>query len=92
MLPGVVYGIDDDKNVLKVMVSVDKTSVQNELRTNGKSFENTIYELSVKGEDTADPLKFVVVPRDTQFCARKFTYYCFESNQILFLIISLLQT
>lgn len=72
VLPGVVYGVDSDRNILKILVKIDKEAVKTELRTNGKSFENTIYELSVEGENkSAPPLKFNVVPRNTQFCACK---------------------
>lgn len=70
-LPGVIYGVDDDKNVLKVMVTVDTKEVKKQIRTLGRSFENTIHEIAVPIEGKPEPLKFQVVPRTTQFCARK---------------------
>lgn len=74
-LPGVIYGVDDDKNVLKVMVTVDTKEVKKQIRTLGRSFENTIHEISVPIEGKPEPLKFQVVPRTTQFCARKFSVF-----------------
>eukprot|EP01033_Poteriospumella_lacustris_P016895 gene16896-12092_t len=68
-LPGVIYGVDDDKNVLKVMVTVDTKEVKKQIRTLGRSFENTIHEIAVPIEGKPEPLKFQVVPRTTQFCA-----------------------
>ncbi len=75
-MPGVIYGVDDDKNVLKVMVTVDTKEVKKQIRTLGRSFENTIHEIAVPIEGKPEPLKFQVVPRTTQFCARKFPAGC----------------
>lgn len=65
-MPGVVYGVDDDRNVLKRMITVEKNLLMKELRDKGRSFENTIYEIVV--EDTTGKSSYVVVPRQTAFC------------------------
>ncbi len=64
-IPGVVYGQDDDKNVVKTLVGVDQKMLAKELREKGTTFENTLYELVVDGEH--GPMKVLVTPRQTQF-------------------------
>ena len=44
-IPGVLYGLDDDRNVLKRMVTVDLKTIAAELRERKSSMENTIYRL-----------------------------------------------
>jgi hypothetical protein len=56
-VPGVVYGVDNDGNVSKQLVTVHELDIERELRRVGMSFENTIYELVVKRELTEDELK-----------------------------------
>ncbi|RYG63531.1 hypothetical protein EON64_15765 [archaeon] len=65
-VPGVVYGQDDDGNVLKRMVTVDKLALTRELGKQGKSFENTLYELEVQEEGQGT--RYLVVPRQVQLC------------------------
>lgn len=62
-LPGVLYGVDEDKNVVKVNLTVDMKSVTRELRNLGESIENTIYELSLTDEITGEVSKHTVLPR-----------------------------
>jgi ribosomal protein L25 (general stress protein Ctc) len=68
-IPGVIYGVDDDRNVLKHMVTVDKKLLAKELRERGRSFENTLYEIVLETE--TGNTSYVVVPRQTQFCPCK---------------------
>ncbi len=63
LIPGVVYGKDDDGNVLKVMVSVPIKDLVKELRKQGKSFENTIYRVVV--QPTGE--QYITTPRQIQF-------------------------
>lgn len=71
-LPGVVYGVDDDRNVLKLMVTVDLPVIEKELRRLGQKFENTIYEMTIQDEQQSELQKHLVVPRQTQLCGCKF--------------------
>ena len=48
LIPGVLYGNDADNNVLKTMITIPQNDLNRELRLHGKSFENTVYELTVK--------------------------------------------
>jgi len=72
-VPGVIYGLDEDQNVVKIMVTMDEKSILGEMRSKGKSFESTIYELHVKegGEEagaavTGRTQKHIVTPRQLQ--------------------------
>ncbi len=67
IVPGVVYGLDDDRNVLKRMVAVDQKLLLKELRVRGASFENTIYEVVIKSETGS--VSYIATPRQTQLCA-----------------------
>lgn len=69
-MPSVLYGVDDDKNILKVLCAIETKTVTDELRKNGKAFENTIYNLTIEGEGL-ESMSFEVIARSTQFCARK---------------------
>jgi hypothetical protein len=51
------------------MITVDKKELGRELIKRGKSFENTVYELNIKGETGSS--KYLVTPRQAQFNARK---------------------
>lgn len=62
-LPGVLYGVDEDKNVVKVNLTVDMKSVMRELRALGDSIENTIYELKLTDEKTGEVSSHAVLPR-----------------------------
>lgn len=46
-VPGVLYGVDEQKKVLKTSVIIDQKVLLKELRDKGKSFENTLYELAL---------------------------------------------
>lgn len=59
-VPGVIYGVDEDQNVLKIMICVDSKLIMTEMRDKGKSLESTIYELHVDGQ------KHLVTPRQLQ--------------------------
>lgn len=87
MVPGVLYGVDDDRNVLKSMVSVDKKTLVRELQERGKSFENTVYEVSISGEN-GTVSKHLVTPRQTQFCSCKFICYSYSYVEFLFLFFA----
>eukprot|EP01039_Chlorochromonas_danica_P001304 gene1303-1423_t len=65
-IPGVLYGVDDDRNVLKRMVTIDKKKLLKELNQKGSSFENTLYNLVLESE--AGSSSHLVVPRQAQFC------------------------
>lgn len=71
LIPGVLYGVDDDRNVLKLMITMDAQVLEKELKLRGKSFENTVYEINVKSDSNAQATKYFVTPRQTQFCASK---------------------
>ena len=61
-LPGVLYGVDEDKNVVKVNLTVDTKSVARELRALGDGIQNTVYELRLK--DTEGNIQtHAVLPR-----------------------------
>jgi large subunit ribosomal protein L25 len=62
-LPGVLYGVDEDKNVVKMNLTVDTKAVNRELRALGDSIENTIYELNVVDESTGETTTHAVLPR-----------------------------
>jgi len=66
LVPGVIYGVDEDQNVVKIMVTVDEKSVLTEMRVKGKSLESTIYELHVKSGDSGVAQKHLVTPRQLQ--------------------------
>jgi hypothetical protein len=68
LVPGVVYGVDDDRNVLKIMVVADRPILEKQLRTFGRTFENTIHELFISGNEGSEHTKHLVLPRQTQFC------------------------
>lgn len=73
LIPGVLYGTDDDGNVLKTMITVDKKQLGVELIKKGKSFENTVYELKIQGGTNTDRL--LVTPRQAQFNACTFLFH-----------------
>jgi ribosomal protein L25 (general stress protein Ctc) len=81
LVPGVLYGIDEDRNNLKTMVTIDKKTLMKELESKGKSFENTVYELHVCGANGT--VKYHVTPRQTQFCSCK---HFFFALLVLFLL------
>ena len=60
-VPGVLYGLDDEKNVLKRMIMVDMKSIEREMRNRKSSFENTLYELKL-----SDDTSYQVTPRQLQ--------------------------
>ena len=61
-LPGVLYGIDENRSVVKVNLTVDAKSVARELRTLGDGIQNTIFELRLR--DTEGNLQtHAVLPR-----------------------------
>lgn len=73
LVPGVLYGLDDDRNVLKAMVTIDQKTLLQEIKKRGRSFENTVYHAEVRDENDQTIMKYPVTPCQTQFCARKFS-------------------
>ena len=69
LIPGVLYGVDEDKNVIKIMVSVPQKDILRELRERGSSLENTLYELVLN-----DNSKHVVTARQIQFNPSEWTF------------------
>ena len=68
VIPGVLYGLDDERNVLKRMVSVELKTIAKELRERKNSMENTIYRLRLD-----DGTAHLVTPRQLQVHPRKST-------------------
>ena len=66
MVPGVIYGLDDENNTLKLCIKLPQKDVLQQLRARGSKFENTLFEIIVNND------KFLVVPRQTQFSPSKF--------------------
>ena len=60
LVPGVLLGVDENRNVVKVLLQVDMIALNREIRKYGVSFENTIYELILNDE------KYLVTPRQLQ--------------------------
>ncbi len=83
LVPGVLYGVDDDRNVLKTMVTIDSKLLMKEIETRGSSFENTVYELTMEGEN--GNTKHLVTPRQTQFSSCKLLA-CFVDPQMIILL------
>ena len=73
LIPGVVYGYDDDRNHLKITCVTEQKALENELRTKGKIFENTLYDLTVLDDpETKNVIaNYRVLPRQTQINACK---------------------
>jgi ribosomal protein L25 (general stress protein Ctc) len=69
LVPGVLYGVDDDRNVLKTMVTMDSKLLMKEIEQRGSSFENTVYELLLETDNGTT--KHLVTPRQTQFSSCK---------------------
>ena len=65
-IPGVIYGTDENRNKLKVLVTVECKEILKQLRLTHKSFENTVFKLI--GEDGTS---YLATPRQTQFSSRK---------------------
>mmetsp|Transcript_24493 Transcript_24493/g.40837 ORF Transcript_24493/g.40837 Transcript_24493/m.40837 type:complete len:257 (+) Transcript_24493:84-854(+) len=85
LVPGVLYGMDQDRNVLKSLIAIDQKELLRELRVRGSSFENTLYEIQTDGvtvhaigktvsrtpsAGNRNGEKFLVTPRQAQFCPR----------------------
>ena len=66
IIPGVLYGLDDERNVLKRMVSIELKAIAKELRDRKNSMENTIYRLHLD-----DGTSYLVTPRQLQVHPRK---------------------
>jgi ribosomal protein L25 (general stress protein Ctc) len=82
-IPGVLYGVDDDKNELKTLILVDQKSLARELREKGSTFENTVYELNVESETYS--MKVLATPRQTQFDPSKYYMkYCCQITHFAF--------
>jgi len=57
LIPGVIYGVDENRNIVKSMFTVKQKDLMRELRQNKQSFENTIYEVTlVRTVDGAEPV------------------------------------
>ena len=66
-VPGVIYGIDEDQNVVKITIMVDEKDILTQIRERGMSLESTIYELHVKSEGASGGIqKHIVTPRQLQ--------------------------
>ena len=66
-VPGVLYGVDEDQNVVKILVTVDEKAVSKEMRERGKSLESTIYELTLQSDgESGVTQKHLVTPRQLQ--------------------------
>eukprot|EP01038_Epipyxis_sp_PR26KG_P004081 gene4081-5827_t len=61
-IPGVIYGTDENRNKLKVLVTIECKDILKQLRLTHKSFENTVFKLI--GEDGTS---YLATPRQTQF-------------------------
>ena len=61
-VPGVIYGENDDKQNLKILVQVNRIEFEQQLRAKGASIENTIYNIKLDNGET-----YPVVPRQIQF-------------------------
>jgi len=82
-LPGVLYGSDNDFNVMKHTIKISQKDVMRELRIRGASFENTVYNLTVKKEldemnedntpKTEVVVQYLVTPRQTHFSPGTYT-------------------
>ena len=66
IIPGVLYGLDDERNVLKRLVSIELKTIAKELRDRKNSMENTIYRLRLD-----DGTSHLVTPRQLQVHPRK---------------------
>lgn len=64
MVPGVVYGVDSNGNVMKRLVYSSKREILRELNRQHFSFENTLYEVSLEAGSPAEGL--LVTPRQLQ--------------------------
>ena len=53
-IPGVIYGVDEDQNVFKIMVSVDEKLIMSQMRERGRSLESTIYEMHLQDTEGGD--------------------------------------
>jgi hypothetical protein len=85
-IPGVLYGLDDDRNVLKRMVSVDLKTIAAELRERKSSMENTIYRLRLDDGTThlVTPRQLQVHPRELAPLSRGFPpLFCFSCQRSL---------
>ena len=63
MIPGVIYGKSVKGSIVKQLVTVPVKELVNELRSRGRSFENTVYEIIVGSTEQ----KYFATPRQTQF-------------------------
>jgi hypothetical protein len=75
VIPGVFYGIDDDKNVIKINIQINGDQLQNELKSRGSTFENIVYDLVVKGGDGSEVARYPAVARNTAFASCEFDSY-----------------
>jgi hypothetical protein len=75
VIPGVFYGIDDDKNVIKINIQIDGDRLQSELKSRGSTFENIVYDLVVKGGDGSEVARYPAVARSTAFASCEFHSY-----------------
>ena len=53
-MPGIIYGKDNENNVLKRLIVVRDKDLRRELRVRGTTFENTLFELSIVKLDGLD--------------------------------------
>lgn len=65
-MPGVIYGVDEDKNIVKILISVKENDLVVEMKKRGQSLENTLYEIHLP-----DETKHLVTPRQIQFNPRE---------------------
>lgn len=62
-IPGVIYGFDKQDRKTSILFTISKKLLMDQLRAQGKSFENTVYTLRLEGEEKS----YQVIPRQTQF-------------------------
>eukprot|EP01041_Mallomonas_annulata_P007967 gene7967-16309_t len=61
LIPGVVYGVDEDRNIVKFAITTPISEIRKELRIKGRSVENTLYNIVLDNGST-----HLVTPRQIQ--------------------------
>mmetsp|Transcript_13704 Transcript_13704/g.13768 ORF Transcript_13704/g.13768 Transcript_13704/m.13768 type:complete len:220 (+) Transcript_13704:51-710(+) len=61
LIPGVVYGVDEDRNVVKFPITVPLKEIIREIRSKGRSLENCLYEIVLD-----NGTRHLVTPRQVQ--------------------------
>jgi ribosomal protein L25 (general stress protein Ctc) len=61
LVPGVLYGVDEDNNVVKTMIHVKLRALEKEIRERKTSLECTVFKLKLD-----DNTEHIVTPRQLQ--------------------------